>query len=86
MGPKISNMKTKNIAPPSLKQDEVAENKNEIDSEVPQQKPKTGKKRKHVSALVAASMGRSAVAQARADSYADVGFSGTGTNDTFHEE
>jgi hypothetical protein len=79
-------MKTKNIDPQSLKQGEVDESKNEIDPEVPQQKAKTGKKRKHVSALVAASMGRSAVSQTRVDSYDDVGFSGTGTNDTFHEE
>ena len=57
-------MKTKKLDPQSLKQDEVAENKNEIDPEVHQQKPKTVKKRKHVSALVAASMGRSAVIEA----------------------
>ncbi|MGN6803187.1 MAG: hypothetical protein ACTHJN_14895 [Ginsengibacter sp.] len=44
------------------------------------------KKRKHVSALVAASMGRSAVSQTQANAYDDAGYPYTGTNDTYKEE
>lgn len=77
-------MKTKNIEPQSVKEDKMAENK--LEPQVPQQESKPVRKKKHVSALVAASMGRSAVAQTAAKSFDEAGYPYTGTNDSFHEK
>jgi hypothetical protein len=44
------------------------------------------KKRRHVSALVAASLGRSAMEHVDAHSYRDTNFSHTGSNPTFGED
>lgn len=77
-------MKTENIDPQSVKEDKVGQNK--VEPQATQKESKPGRKRKHVSALMAASMGRSAVANTEAKSFDEAGYRYTGTNDSFHEK
>lgn len=68
-------MKTRTENLQAVKQDKVVENKGKDNTKVPQLTSKAvGKIKKNVSALVAASMGRSAVSQTKASCYDDAGY------------
>ena len=76
-------MKSKNLTKEVVKN--VAAQKNEVKKAANEQNTPI-KKKKHSSALVAASKARSAVSQVDAHSYRDADFPQTGTNLSYREE
>jgi len=82
----INTMNTNNQTPDAATNDGIpAGTPQKATDNQDNEKPKKRKK-KHVSALVAASMGRSAVNQVGGNAYKDTDFMDTGTNLSYREE
>ncbi len=78
-------MDTNNQKPDELTKDSIPEGTTQKETNKQDKRMPRKKKKKQVSALVAASMGRSAVNNVGGSAYRDTNFMGTGTNLSYRE-